>query len=91
VADHRLRFALREDATTFWLSWRGRIALTYAGNDAFEHRFEVPLRRVKLLGLSAPDGAREPAARALLARFVIDPDAWTWKTVRGKRCFVPQA
>lgn len=88
VADHRIRFPLREDASTFWLSWRGRIALTYAGHDDFEHRFELPLRRVKFGGIELPARMREPAARELLGRFVKQPDALKLGRARGKRCFI---
>jgi hypothetical protein len=74
VADHRIRFLLREDTDRWWLRWSGKIALTYAGDEDFASRFELPFAPVRFGGIRAPKGLKEPAAREALARFVERPD-----------------
>jgi len=84
VADHRLRFAPREDPSSWWLRWSGRVALTYAGHDAFEHTFELSPTLVRFEGIKVQIGpGGEAEARARLARFVARPDAWHFGQHQG--------
>lgn len=79
VADHRIRFALREEPDAWWLSWRGRVALTYVGEETFDHAFELPFALSRFEGLEVeldPEGSNEMAPRELLARFVARPETW---------------
>lgn len=89
VADHRIRFFLREDADRWWLRWTGRIALTYAGGTTFKYGFELPFAPVRFDGLRAPKGLKEPAARELLARFVERPGDLVLRKKAGERRFMP--
>lgn len=81
VAGHRIRFAAREDATTFWLRWTGRIALTYVGREDFAYDFAVPYRRVSFRGIVSPK-LDERTARDLLARFVVAPEQFELRAGR---------
>ena len=46
VADHEIHF--RELAPDdYSLTWRGRVALSYAGDDEFRHQFEAHLESIR--------------------------------------------
>jgi len=88
VAEHRITFAEGSSPGLFDIGWSGRIALFYAGEEDFRHRFDAEIRDAPFEGfeldadLDIPVPRREAAAQALLKRFVAHPD--TWRFVPGQ-------
>ncbi|MBA3929775.1 MAG: hypothetical protein C0521_09320 [Xanthomonas sp.] len=52
VANHRIAFQRVGDSDRFDITWSGDIALTYAGDDALQHRFEARVPGVPFPTLS---------------------------------------
>jgi hypothetical protein len=84
VADHEIRFVRRHQPDTFHLSWRGKIALTYAGDEVFRHAFEASIPRARFDGFLLPEGTEKKQAFALLRAYVKNPDAYALLR-RGER------
>ncbi len=53
VANHRIAFHRVGDSDRFDITWSGDIALTYAGDDHLEHRFEARIANVPFPMLSS--------------------------------------
>lgn len=75
-ADHRVTFTRERGKRTYAVDWQGRIALTYAGSDEFEHRFRADLRGVMFGGIVFPRGTSPDEAVTLIEPFVADPGAF---------------
>jgi hypothetical protein len=71
VADHRIRFSPRPGGE-MTLDWRGRIALTYAGEDEYKHEFHVVADGLRLSHIDVADEVDPDDAPALLSRFMAD-------------------
>jgi hypothetical protein len=78
VADHRITFRCSAEGTTdaYDISWRGKIALTYAGETEFCHLFESALTRVTFDGFRIPKGVDGTTAVRELERFVVGGHQW---------------
>jgi hypothetical protein len=81
VADHRIDNAAGSEPGLFDLRWSGRIALFYAGEETFRHRFEASIHDAAFAGFrldltDAPAERRASAAAALARRYLADPEAW---------------
>lgn len=78
VADHRIRFKCTESATTdaYDIDWRGKIALTYAGDTEFRHLFETTTSGVMFDGFRIPKGVDGTTAVRELQRFVVGGEQW---------------
>lgn len=78
VADHTIAFkCLRDDSSDGYdIEWRGKIALTYAGDTEFRHRFEASMDRVTFDGFRIPEGLDGTSAAIELGRFVTGGEQW---------------
>ncbi|KAA2223956.1 hypothetical protein [Chryseobacterium sediminis] len=52
-ADHEIRF-LETDNNQYNITWTGKIALTYAGDDEFSHEFKAEIFKVEFEGFHYP-------------------------------------
>jgi hypothetical protein len=71
----------------FDIDWSGRIALYYAGEEDFNHRFDAKIRGVRFGGIRC-DGQTESAARAMLSQVLTDTEHVEWKSFNGFNGFV---
>jgi hypothetical protein len=71
-ADHAIRFPQRLDTDSFAIDWRGRIALTYAGDREFRYSFRAPEIWAQFGGVFLPDGTAKRAALELVSPFIVD-------------------
>ena len=80
IADHHLALVPNGDGS--WsMTWDGRTANTYAGNEQLDHFFWVehaslPMNAIRVQ--ASGDGPTEDEARAWLAQFVVDPERYRW-------------
>lgn len=79
VADHRIAFSCSrtDTADAYDISWRGKIALTYAGETEFCHRFDAAIGLATFDGFRIPKGLDGKSAANELGRFVIGGGDWT--------------
>lgn len=91
VGDHRISFPRRLGVDEFSLKWRGRIALTYAGDEEFKYRFEADVPRARFEGFVMPEGVGTAAARVLAERFLSDPAAYSPARKSGRVWLRPEA
>ena len=68
-ADHEITFVKKHSIDTFDLEWKGKIALTYAGDDEFKYEFSAFIEKVTFEGFDIsrklPDN---------LSKYLVDPD-----------------
>jgi hypothetical protein len=78
VADHTIAWSCSRDDTSdgYDIAWRGKIALTYAGDTEFRHRFEAAINRVTFDGFRIPQGLDGTSAARELGRFVKGGEQW---------------
>jgi hypothetical protein len=78
VADHTITFKCsRADSSDGYdIEWRGKIALTYAGDTVFRHRFQAAIDRVTFDGFRIPEGLDGTSAAIELGRFVTGGEQW---------------
>lgn len=50
VGHHHIHITSATDSLTYHIDWKGKIALTYGGDEAFKHSFEVQLRDLSFEG-----------------------------------------
>ncbi|MFE3456425.1 hypothetical protein ACFXKD_02695 [Nocardiopsis aegyptia] len=89
VADHRVRFTAGASPFVFALEWDGRIALTYAGEEEFEHRFRARVGRARFRGFHVPDELDDEAADRMLTACVRDPARFRFSREGGERRYLP--
>jgi len=87
VADHRFEFTREHLDGSFDLTWTGRIALTYVGDDELRYTFRAELKRAPLMWLSVPVGTSAEDARGWLERHVSDPGAFSQRAAGGTLVF----
>jgi hypothetical protein len=71
----------------FRFDWRGRIALTYAGEEEFRYEFRAELRDVTLGPVSFPDGMAAGTARRLLEAVIDEPHRFRVAEIEGRPVF----
>jgi len=84
VADHRIRFVKRRGSLAYDVTWKARIALTYAGSSALVRRLDATIPKLRLERIDLAAGFVAKAARALLPDVVAHADRY----VLEKRAFV---
>ncbi|MGI5224414.1 hypothetical protein [Actinoallomurus sp. CA-142502] len=89
VADHRIRFPVRQAPFRFDIAWNGRVALTYIGETEFEYEFRARVSAADFTGFELPRDLNDDDAQALLARCVRDADAFRLDDRGSVRRFVP--
>jgi hypothetical protein len=89
VADHRIRFPVRQAPFRFDIAWTGRVALTYIGETEFEYEFRAQVSGADFTGFEVPHDLNDDDAQALLARCVRDADAFRLDDRGSVRRFVP--
>lgn len=79
VADHRIAFkcSVEDDAETYDVAWRGKIALTYSGDTEYRHGFAANVSRVTFDGFRIPAGLDGTTAARELGRYVVGGEDWT--------------
>lgn len=60
---------LKRKGTRYEVTWTGRLALTYAGDSVFRHRFSAKAAGVVFTGFELPEGASRDDADTYAARF----------------------
>ena len=73
VADHAITFTA-DGTGGHRVDWRGRIALTYAGNEEFEHEFRAEIRGAHLAHMTPADGMTGDEARRRVADLLRVPE-----------------
>jgi hypothetical protein len=75
VARHRIHF-FDGRGRTFALRWDAKVALTYVGKRDFDHALRVDAPALQFGGFAPPANTPRGAAKALFARFVVDPSRY---------------
>ncbi|CAM2011411.1 hypothetical protein [Acanthopleuribacter pedis] len=78
VADMRIQFGPRHTIDRFGLTWEGRIALTYRGDDSFRYRFETQIQNCRFEGFYLAEKCTVEAAWRLFRTHVTHPEAYTY-------------
>lgn len=78
VADHSIRFAKRTAPFTYSIDWKGKVALSYSGNDEFDYSFELNATKVTLSEITIFDFKNEKEAKALLKQLVKEADQFDY-------------
>jgi hypothetical protein len=73
IADHTITFTA-DGTGRHRVDWRGRIALTYAGNETFEHEFRAELRGAYLAHVAPAAGMTDDEARRRVADLLCVPE-----------------
>lgn len=76
VADHTLRFSPRADSL-FDLDWRGKVALSYAGDDDFDYQFHAEVRSLRFDRIGVP--ADTDPAQLLEVVAALLPETGEWR------------
>jgi hypothetical protein len=74
--DHRIAFSNAGLPGVYDVSWTGRIALAYVGDDVFRHEFRVALNRLIFRGLQLQGDVTQAETKALLERCVVQPERY---------------
>jgi hypothetical protein len=74
-ADHRIRLSRNADAT-FRIEWTGRIALTYAGEEEFDHSFSALIENAVFDGFYLPQQMEVERAMEAFGRRVKNREAY---------------
>lgn len=75
VADHAITFT-GDSAGGNHVDWRGRIALTYAGDETFRYEFRAEIRGAHLRHVTSPDGMAADVARRQVAHLLAVPEVF---------------
>lgn len=75
VADHTITFTA-DGAGGHHVDWRGRVALTYAGDEAFRHEFRAEIHGARLTHVTSPDGMAAGDARRQVAHLLAVPEVF---------------
>lgn len=87
VAFHTITFT-RIENNTYKIDWQGKLANTYAGDDAFKYDFQTVIAAATFRGILIPDEMTNEAAITLLQRFVSKPELFELDNNNGNRRFL---
>lgn len=68
VADHKISIRNGRTPWTIDMDWRGKVALTYIGDDEFKYDFRAEVRNAPFLGFRGPRETTRTTRRGLLGR-----------------------
>ncbi len=78
IANHEITFEKRSGTLEYSITWQGKIALTYSGDNEFRYNFIANGTR-KLERISVGQELEEDAAQTLFSKFVEDADLFEFK------------
>lgn len=78
VADHSIRFGKRTAPFTYSIDWKGKVALTYSGDDEFDYTFELLATNAKLSEIAVFDLKNEKDATARLKQLVKEAEQFKY-------------
>jgi len=88
VADHTIRFGPSDTDGKRAISWSGRIALTYAGQESYDYEFMAEILPTAFQGFAIPKDMDDTRAWQLLREFVTDTGCYRLVHREGGRFFV---
>lgn len=80
---------LKRKGTSYDVTWTGKLALTYAGDSVFRHRFSAKASGVAFTGFELPEGANRDDAETVASRFA-KPGVLVAKKAGGRWRLVPR-
>lgn len=82
-ANHHITIS-RLPGNLFNIHWKGSIALTYAGEEDFDHTFEAFLNNVAFDGIYYPQILTQEQARQLLDKMVVNANSFLFEDLNPK-------
>lgn len=82
-AGHKIKFS-RNDNDKFDIEWKGKIALTYSGEEEFKHDFTAFLQDVTFDGFYLPKNMGIEKAKEVFNRKLKDPDNYEFVDLNPK-------
>jgi hypothetical protein len=77
VTDHKIRFAKRRGPSTYDVTWKARIALTYTGNMKLKHSLTATVPKLKLGKIAIASEVDVKSAKELLASVLVGAQRYT--------------
>lgn len=68
-ADHEIKFIKKHTLDTFDIEWKGKIALTYAGQTEFEYEFSAFIEKAQFKGIDV-----SKSVNSNLDKYVVNPN-----------------
>lgn len=78
VAEHVIKFVKKTAPFTYTIDWNGKVALTYAGHDEFEHTFELRKTEAKIDYITVQDFEGESDVTADLKRLIKEAEQFEY-------------
>ena len=82
-ANHQINFS-RNNNNKFDIDWRGKIALTYSGEDEFKHDFKVLLQDVTFDGFYFPQNLGAEKAKEVFSKKLKDIESYEFVDLNPK-------